>query len=40
MHTGFWWETPREKDLLEDLGVNGMIMLKWIFKWYGVLGLD
>jgi hypothetical protein len=31
-HTGFWWGDPREKDHLKDQGVDGMIILKWIFK--------
>jgi len=32
VHTGFWWEDLREGDDLEDLGVVGRIILKWIFK--------
>ena len=32
MHTGFWWEKLRERDLLEDSGVDGRIILKLIFK--------
>jgi len=27
-----WWEELRERDHLEDLGVDGTIILKWIFK--------
>ena len=33
-YTGFWWETLRERDHLEDSGVDGRIILRWIFsKW-------
>ena len=32
----FWWESLREGDHLEDLSVDRMIILKWIFeKWDG-----
>jgi len=29
VHTRFWWG---ERDHLEDLGVDGKIILRWIFK--------
>jgi hypothetical protein len=38
VHTGFWWEELREGDHLRDPGVDGRIILKWIFKvWDGAL---
>jgi hypothetical protein len=35
-HTGFWWANLRERDHLEDPGVDGRITLKWIFERLGV----
>ena len=32
MHTEFWWVNPRKGDHLEDLDVNGRMILKWISK--------
>jgi hypothetical protein len=29
---GFWWENLREGDYLEDLGLDGRIILRWIFR--------
>jgi hypothetical protein len=34
MHTGFWWGTLRERDLLEYIGVDLKIIVKLIFKKY------
>ena len=31
MHTGLWWRNLRETDHFEDPGVDGRIILKWIF---------
>ena len=39
MHTGFWWGNLRKGDHLQDLGVDGRIILKWIFKKW-VWGMD
>jgi len=34
VHTGFWCGNLRERDYLEDPGVDGRILLRWIFrKW-------
>ena len=33
-YTGFWCGDLRERDNLEDAGVDGRIILRWIFrKW-------
>jgi hypothetical protein len=32
VHTGFWWEDLKEGDHLEDLGVDGSIILNWTYK--------
>ena len=28
MHTGFWWTELRERDHLEDISVDGSIIIK------------
>jgi hypothetical protein len=32
VHTGFWWGCRRERARLEDLGIDGRIMLEWLCK--------
>jgi hypothetical protein len=32
MHTAFWLGDLRERGNLEDLGVDGTVILKWIFR--------
>jgi hypothetical protein len=32
MHAGFLWRNLREGDYYEDIGLDGRIILKWIFK--------
>jgi hypothetical protein len=44
VHTGFWWRDLRECDHLGDPGVDGRIILKWVFKkwdgaWTGLIWL-
>jgi len=39
VYTGFWWRNLRERDPLENPGLNEKIILRWIFrKWFG--GMD
>jgi hypothetical protein len=34
VYIGFWWGNVREREHLEDPGVDGRIILRWIFrKW-------
>ena len=36
VHTGFWWGNLRERDHLEDPGIDGRIILRCVFsKWDG-----
>ena len=38
---GIWWGNLGQRDHLEDLSVDGMIILRWIFrKWDGWHGLN
>jgi hypothetical protein len=39
LHAGFWWEDPRKGDHLEDPGIDGRIILKWIVG-SGIGGMD
>jgi hypothetical protein len=36
VYKGFWWGNLRERDHLEAPGVDGRIILRWIFKKWGV----
>ena len=36
VHIGFWWGNLGERDHLKDPGIDGRIIIKWIFrKWDG-----
>jgi hypothetical protein len=30
VHTGVWWRDLKERDHVEDIGVDGRIIVKWI----------
>jgi len=36
VYTGFWWGNMMEKDHLEDPGVDGRIILRWIIGMWDV----
>jgi hypothetical protein len=44
-YTGFWWGNLRERDVLGYAGVDGRIILRWIFRkldleaWTGLIWL-
>jgi len=38
LRTGFWWGNLRERDQLGDPSVDGRIILRWIFRKWGVWG--
>jgi hypothetical protein len=41
VHTGLWCGNLRERDHLEDLDVDGEVILMWVFeKWDDGRGLD
>ena len=37
VYTGFWWRNLRERGHLEDPGIDGRIILRWIFRKWDVI---
>jgi len=35
-----WWGNRKEKDHLGEPGVEGRIILRWVFRWWDVGGRD
>jgi len=35
-YTGFWWGNLRERDHVEDPGIDGRIILRWLFRKWNV----
>jgi hypothetical protein len=40
VYSGFWWGNLRERDHLGELGVDGRVILKWIFRRWDGAELD
>ena len=40
VYAGFWWGKLRKRDRFEDPGVDGRIILRWIFRKWGVDWID
>jgi len=40
VYTWFWWGNLRERDHLETPGIDGRIILIWIFRKWDVGGMD
>ena len=36
-YTGFCWENLRERDCFRDQGIDGRIILRWIFRKWDVV---
>ena len=36
VHTRFWWGNLRERHNLEDLGIDGRIILRWFLRKWNV----
>jgi hypothetical protein len=36
-YTGFWWGKLRDRDHLEDPGIDGRIILRWILRKWGMV---
>jgi len=37
VYTGFWWGNLRERAHLENPGIDGRIILRWIFRKWDVV---